>query len=120
MPEPKGFSNGNKDIQAPGCSSHEPHASWHNPKSPWPSHHYLQPTLQPINQGHLSLALPSTASATPGSFAGDNTTTGKYLMFPESEYPQILVSVMHSEAEYTLGWHLALVFWKGEEGSVGF
>lgn len=41
-------------------------------------------------------------------------------MFPESEYPQILVSVMHSEAEYTLGWHLALVFWKGEEGSVGF
>ena len=41
-------------------------------------------------------------------------------MFPESEYPQISVSLMQNEAEYTLGWCLALTFWKGEQGSAWF
>lgn len=49
----------------------------------------------------------------PGSFAGDNSSTGKFLMFPEPEYPWILVFLTQSEAEYTLGWHLGLT-WKRE------
>lgn len=51
----------------------------------------------------------------PGSFAGDNNSTGKFLMFPKPEYPWILVFLMQSEAEYTLGWHLGLTSWKREQ-----
>lgn len=41
-------------------------------------------------------------------------------MFPQSQYPQILVSLMQNKAEYTLGWRLALTSWKGEQGSPWF
>lgn len=37
-------------------------------------------------------------------------------MLPEAEYPEILVSLKQSEAEYTLGCLLAPTFWKGEQG----
>lgn len=57
MPEPKGFSNDNRDIQAPGCSSHEPHASWHNPKSPWSSS--LPPAYTSAHQPRAPVSGPS-------------------------------------------------------------
>lgn len=56
----------------------------------------------------------------PGSFAGDSNSIGKFLTFPEPDYPQILVSLMQSKAEYALGWRSALTFRDGEQGSAWF